>query len=92
MNFAISFSGQSLTVTHLGEGGSRGLLGVIHPPQVALVGIGRIDERPFAVAGSVVARAGVTVSLAADHRVSDGRRGAQFLARIGALLQQPESL
>ncbi len=85
-------TGQSLTVTHLGEAGCRGLLGVIHPPQVALVGIGRIGERAVIIDGTIVARPCVTISLAADHRVSDGRRGAQFLARIGALLQQPEIL
>jgi pyruvate dehydrogenase E2 component (dihydrolipoamide acetyltransferase) len=75
-------AGQTLTVTNLGDDGSAGLLGVIYPPQVALVG----------VQGAVVARDVVTISLAADHRVSDGRRGAQFLARIAALLRQPEQL
>jgi pyruvate dehydrogenase E2 component (dihydrolipoamide acetyltransferase) len=85
-------TGQTLTVTHLGEAGCRGLLGVIHPPQVALIGVGRIGERAVVVDGAIVPRSCVTVSLAADHRVSDGRRGAQFLARIGALLQQPEIL
>ncbi|MBU6378623.1 MAG: 2-oxo acid dehydrogenase subunit E2 [Gammaproteobacteria bacterium] len=85
-------SGQTLTVTHLGDEGSQGILGVIHPPQVALVGVGRIAPRAVVEQGAVVARDRVTLSLAADHRVSDGRRGAQFLARIGALLQQPERL
>jgi pyruvate dehydrogenase E2 component (dihydrolipoamide acetyltransferase) len=85
-------TGQTLTVTHLGEAGCRGLLGVIYPPQVALVGLGRIAERAVVVDGAIVARPCVTLSLAADHRVSDGRRGAQFLARIGALLQRPEDL
>ncbi|MBK6597548.1 MAG: 2-oxo acid dehydrogenase subunit E2 [Proteobacteria bacterium] len=85
-------SGQTLTVTNLGDEGSAGLLGVIYPPQVALVGIGRIGPRPAVEAGALVARERVTISLAADHRVSDGRRGAQFLARIASRLQQPESL
>jgi pyruvate dehydrogenase E2 component (dihydrolipoamide acetyltransferase) len=41
--------------------------------------------------GTVLPRLAVTVSLAADHRISDGRRGAQFLAEIDRLLQEPES-
>ncbi len=85
-------TGQTITVTALGDEGSRGLLGVIYPPQVALVGIGRISLRPVVESGVVVPRECVTISLAADHRVSDGRRGAQFLARIAALLQSPELL
>jgi len=85
-------TGQTLTVTHLGDEGSAGLFGVIYPPQVALVGVGRIAMRAVVEQGNVVARETVTLSLAADHRVSDGRRGAQFLARIAALLRQPECL
>jgi pyruvate dehydrogenase E2 component (dihydrolipoamide acetyltransferase) len=85
-------AGQTLTVTSLGDDGSAGLLGVIHPPQVAIVGIGRIAPRAVVEQGTVVIRDVATLSLAADHRVSDGRRGAQFLARIAALLQQPELL
>ena len=85
-------TGQTLTVTQLGEEGCRGVLGVIHPPQVALVGIGRTGERALVVDGKLTARTCVTISLAADHRVSDGRRGALFLARIASLLQQPEAL
>jgi len=85
-------SGQTLTITQLGDEGVRGVLGIIHPPQVALVGIGKPAERAVVEAGSVVARSCVTLSLAADHRVSDGRRGAQFLAKIAAMLQHPEAL
>jgi pyruvate dehydrogenase E2 component (dihydrolipoamide acetyltransferase) len=84
--------GQTLTVTNLGDEGCAGLLGVIYPPQVAIVGVGRIAARAVVEQGAVVARDMVTLSLAADHRVSDGRRGAQFLARIAALLRQPELL
>jgi pyruvate dehydrogenase E2 component (dihydrolipoamide acetyltransferase) len=85
-------SGQTLTVTNLGDEGSAGLLGVIYPPQVALVGVGRIGSRPVVDQGHVVARDVVTLTLAADHRVSDGRRGAQFLARVADLMRRPEQL
>jgi pyruvate dehydrogenase E2 component (dihydrolipoamide acetyltransferase) len=82
----------TVTVTNLGDQGVDVVHGVIYPPQVALVGFGRIAERPWVDAGAVVAMPTVTASLAADHRASDGHRGALFLARLGALLQQPESL
>jgi pyruvate dehydrogenase E2 component (dihydrolipoamide acetyltransferase) len=82
----------TVTVTNLGDQGVEVVHGVIYPPQVALVGFGRIAERPWVDAGAVVAMPTVTASLAADHRASDGHRGALFLARLGALLQQPEAL
>jgi pyruvate dehydrogenase E2 component (dihydrolipoamide acetyltransferase) len=82
----------TITVTSLGDRGVEGVLGVIYPPQVALLGFGRIGERPCAVNGAVVARPAVTASLAADHRASDGHRGGLFLAAIERLLQEPERL
>jgi pyruvate dehydrogenase E2 component (dihydrolipoamide acetyltransferase) len=85
-------SGQTLTITQLGDEGVQGILGIIHPPQVALIGIGSPRQRALVVDGQLVARTCVTVSLSADHRVSDGRRGAQFLNRVAALLQAPEKL
>jgi pyruvate dehydrogenase E2 component (dihydrolipoamide acetyltransferase) len=66
--------------------------GVIYPPQVALVGFGRITERAGVEGGRLVAMPMVTASLAADHRVSDGHRGALFLARVRDLLQRPQEL
>jgi pyruvate dehydrogenase E2 component (dihydrolipoamide acetyltransferase) len=85
-------SDPTITVTNLGEQGVDSVLGVIYPPQVALVGFGRITERPWAEAGMVGARPIITVSLSADHRASDGHRGGIFLASIDRLLQEPEEL
>jgi pyruvate dehydrogenase E2 component (dihydrolipoamide acetyltransferase) len=65
---------------------------IIYPPQVAIVGFGRIVDRPWAVAGSVVIRPVVTATLAADHRATDGHVGGLFLAEIERLLQEPEKL
>ncbi len=65
---------------------------MIFPPQVALVGFGRIVERPRVRGGAVVARPTVLASLAADHRASDGHRGGRFLSAIDAALQRPEGL
>jgi pyruvate dehydrogenase E2 component (dihydrolipoamide acetyltransferase) len=80
------------TVTNLGDQGVETVFGIVYPPQVALVGFGRIAERPWAEAGVVAARPTVTATLAADHRASDGHQGARFLTRLGEQLQRPETL
>lgn len=85
-------SDPTITVTSLGEQGVESVFGVIFPPQVAIVGFGKIVERPWAVGGQVVARPLVTATLSADHRVSDGHRGALFLAAVDRLLQEPARL
>jgi pyruvate dehydrogenase E2 component (dihydrolipoamide acetyltransferase) len=82
----------TITVTNLGEQGVESVFGVIYPPQVALVGFGKITERPVAANGMVGARPVVDATLAADHRVSDGHRGGRFLLAIDRLLQEPEKL
>jgi pyruvate dehydrogenase E2 component (dihydrolipoamide acetyltransferase) len=85
-------SDPTITVTSLGDQGAEAVFGVIYPPQVAIVGFGKIAERPWVVAGQVVARPVVTVTLSADHRVSDGHRGGLFLAAVERLLQEPGKL
>jgi pyruvate dehydrogenase E2 component (dihydrolipoamide acetyltransferase) len=83
----------TITVTNLGdEGGADAVYGVIYPPQVALVGFGAVRERPLAADGMVGARPSVVATLAADHRASDGHRGALFLKTLDTLLQHPEEL
>jgi pyruvate dehydrogenase E2 component (dihydrolipoamide acetyltransferase) len=79
-------------VTSLGDQGVDEVFGVIYPPQVALVGFGRITSRPCVVDGAVVARPIVDVTLSADHRATDGHVGARFLAAIDRLLHHPEEL
>lgn len=85
-------SDPTLTVTNLGEQGVELVHGVIYPPQVALVGFGRVVERPWAVGGLIGVRPVTTVTLAGDHRATDGFTGARFLADIEQRLQQPEEL
>ncbi|WP_372868622.1 dihydrolipoamide acetyltransferase family protein [Pseudomonas sp.] len=85
-------SDASLTVTQLGDQGVDSVFGVIYPPQVALVGFGRIAERPWVEDGQLCVMPCVVASLAADHRVSDGHYGARFLGEVRRLLQQPKSL
>jgi len=82
----------TITVTSLGDNGVESVFGVIYPPQVALVGFGKIVERPWASGAMVGARPVMMASLSGDHRASDGHRGALFLAAIERLLQEPEKL
>ncbi len=82
----------TVTVSSLGERGVDLLFGVIYPPQVAIVGLGSVTERACVIDGTVRPRAVITATLAADHRVSDGHRGALFLRKLGEQLQHPEVL
>ncbi len=82
----------TVTVTSLGDRGVETVFGVIYPPQVAIVGVGRVVERPWAENGMIGARRVVQLTLAGDHRASDGHRGALFLDRVANLLQSPEKL
>ncbi len=82
----------TITVTNLGDQGTDSVFGVIYPPQVAIVGFGTVRERPWAENGMVGARPVVAASLAADHRVTDGHRGARFLQALRRLLDEPEKL
>lgn len=82
----------TVTVTHLGDLGVETVYGVIYPPQVAIVGFGKITEQPWAEQGMLGVRPVVTATLAADHRATDGRRGAQFLEALNHYLQEVETL
>lgn len=82
----------TITVTNLGDLGVETVFGVIYPPQVALIGFGRVLEQPRAVNGLIGVRPTVTATLSADHRASDGLRGGRLLARVDELLQKPEEL
>ena len=89
---ASQMSDPTLTVTNLGDQGVEEVQGVIYPPQVALVGFGRIVERPWAVDGMLGVHPLVVATLAADHRVTDGHRGGRYLAAVAAHLNRPEEL
>ena len=82
----------TITVTNLGDLGVESVFGVIYPPQVAMLGFGRVTEQPWAQNGLLGVRPAVTATLSADHRVSDGLRGGRYLTRIDELLQKPEEL
>jgi pyruvate dehydrogenase E2 component (dihydrolipoamide acetyltransferase) len=82
----------TITVSSLGERGVETLYGIIYPPQVAIVGFGKVVVRPWVIDGAIGPRSVITVTLSGDHRASDGHTGALFLAEIGKLLQEPSKL
>ena len=82
----------SVTVSSLGEDPADMLLPVIYPPQVAIIGVGRIAERPWAVDGALAVRTTASFTVAGDHRANDGRSAVRLLKAIEALLQKPEML
>jgi pyruvate dehydrogenase E2 component (dihydrolipoamide acetyltransferase) len=82
----------TITLTNLGDRGVEKVFGVIYPPQVALVGLGKVTEQPWAENGLLGVRPVVTVTLAGDHRATDGHRGGQFLDALNKYLQEPETL
>jgi pyruvate dehydrogenase E2 component (dihydrolipoamide acetyltransferase) len=82
----------TLTVTDLGDQGVEEVIGIIYPPQVALLGVGRVTEHPWAVNGMLTVRPTVRLTLSGDHRATDGATGAQFLNTVEQLLQHPEEL
>ncbi|KLO33517.1 dihydrolipoamide acetyltransferase family protein [Mycobacterium haemophilum] len=85
-------SDPTITVTNLGDQGVDTVFGVIYPPQVALVGFGKPAQRVCVIDRGIRVVTTVQGTLAADHRASDGHRGAMFLAAINELLQQPDVL
>jgi pyruvate dehydrogenase E2 component (dihydrolipoamide acetyltransferase) len=82
----------TMTVTSLGDQGSYSVQGIIYPPQVALVGFGRLVQRPWVVDGNIAVRPVIEATLAADHRASDGHRGGLLLAAIERRLKEPHTL
>jgi pyruvate dehydrogenase E2 component (dihydrolipoamide acetyltransferase) len=85
-------SSATITITSLGERGAEKVYGVIYPPQVALVGFGKISEQPHAVDGSIGIRPVLSTVLAGDHRATDGHTGSKFLQKLDEQLQQPDKL
>jgi pyruvate dehydrogenase E2 component (dihydrolipoamide acetyltransferase) len=85
-------SDATITLTNLGDIGVNKVYGVIYPPQVALVGFGKIAEQPWAEHGMLDVRPVITATLAGDHRATDGMIGARFLQAINTHLQAVEKL
>lgn len=92
-NLALAdLQGGSFTITNGGVFGSMLSTPILNPPQVGILGLHNIVERPVAVAGEVVIRPIMYVALSYDHRIVDGREAVQFLVRIKELIEEPERL
>ncbi len=86
------FAAATITLTSLGADGADVLYPIINPPQVAIVGAGAVREQAVVRDGQLAIRPTLTLALAADHRVTDGRAGSRFLRAIAELLQHPDTL
>lgn len=86
------FDAGTFTITNLGALEIDGFTPIINPPQAAILGVGRIIEKPVAKDGAVVIRPIMTLSLSFDHRIIDGAPAARFLRRIKQLVERPFTL
>ncbi len=86
------YTAGTFTITNLGAYGVDGLIGIINPPQTAILGVGAVRERAVVRDGQVVVRSMVTLALSADHRATDGAEGARFLQTLQQYLESPALL
>ena len=84
--------GGTFTITNGGVFGSLMSTPILNPPQVGILGLHKIEDRPVALNGEVVIRPMMYVALSYDHRVIDGREAVQFLVRIKELVEDPGTL
>ncbi len=85
---ASEMSGATFTVTQLGEGEVDTVVPIIHPPQLAILGLGAVQDRPWALGGALAVRPVLRATLAVDHRAVDGRAGSAYLLAFSRLLQE----
>jgi pyruvate dehydrogenase E2 component (dihydrolipoamide acetyltransferase) len=81
--------GGSFTISNLGMYGIEQFVAVLNPPQVAILAVGSIEERPFAVGGELTVAPLLTMTLTCDHRAIDGSEGADFLRTVKGLVEAP---
>lgn len=84
--------GGTFTITNGGVFGSLLSTPILNPPQVGILGLHKIEERPIALNGEVIIRPMMYVALSYDHRIVDGREAVQFLVKIKELIEDPEKL
>ena len=85
-------TGSTITITSLGRLGGLAATPIINRPEVAIVGVNRIDERPVVRAGQIVVRKMMNLSSSFDHRIVDGWEAASFIAAVKAQLEHPATL
>jgi pyruvate dehydrogenase E2 component (dihydrolipoyllysine-residue acetyltransferase) len=81
--------GGTFTISNLGMYGIEQFIAVLNPPQVAILAVGSIEDRPHAVEGRIEVAPTMTLTLTCDHRAIDGSEGAEFLGTVKALVEQP---
>jgi 2-oxoglutarate dehydrogenase E2 component (dihydrolipoamide succinyltransferase) len=84
--------GGTFTITNGGVFGSLLSTPILNPPQVGILGLHKIMERPIALSGQVVVRPMMYVALTYDHRIVDGAEAVQFLVRVKSLIEDPGGL
>jgi pyruvate dehydrogenase E2 component (dihydrolipoamide acetyltransferase) len=89
---ADEYSAGTFTITNLGAFGVETLIGIINPPQAAILGVGSVMAAAVVRDGEIVVRQMMKVALSADHRVTDGAEGARFIKEIQGLLENPAAL
>lgn len=87
-----AYSGGTFTITNLGQFGIDSFDPIINPPQVAILGVGRIQDRVAAIDGAPAVRPMMTLTVTFDHRATDGAPASQFLGRVKELLENPARL
>ena len=81
--------GGTFTVTNGGVFGSLLSTPILNPPQVGILGLHKIEERPIALNGEIVIRPMMYVALSYDHRIVDGREAVQFLVHVKQVIEDP---
>ncbi|GJM16407.1 MAG: dihydrolipoyllysine-residue succinyltransferase component of 2-oxoglutarate dehydrogenase complex [Thermodesulfobacteriota bacterium] len=84
--------GGTFTITNGGVFGSLMSTPILNPPQVGILGLHKIEDRPVVINGEIAIKPMMYVALSYDHRIVDGREAVQFLVRLKDLIQDPESL
>jgi 2-oxoglutarate dehydrogenase E2 component (dihydrolipoamide succinyltransferase) len=87
-----SLRGGTFTITNGGVFGSMMSTPILNPPQVGILGLHAIKDRPVVVKGEIVVRPMMYTALTYDHRIVDGREAVQFLVRVKELMEDPEAL
>jgi len=85
-------TGGTFTITNLGMFGVDSFIPIVNPPETAILGVGRIAEKPVGRDGQIVLRPTMALTLSVDHRVVDGAPAARFMQRVKQLLEDPYRL
>ncbi len=86
------YTGSTFTVSNLGMLGIREFTAIINPPEAGILAVGGIVETPVVVAGQVVVRPRMRITMSCDHRVIDGAQGARFLQTLQGMLEEPTAI